>query len=42
MTDSGDFAWDPFGTLHAALWIGADVVAAHFSAHLRPRIRAHG
>jgi hypothetical protein len=20
--DSGDFEWDPFGTLHAALWIG--------------------
>ncbi|WP_034264143.1 hypothetical protein [Actinospica robiniae] len=22
MTDSADFEWDPFGTLHAALWIG--------------------
>ena len=22
MTDSTDFEWDPFGTLHAALWIG--------------------
>ncbi|MBR7832912.1 hypothetical protein KDL01_06540 [Actinospica durhamensis] len=22
MTDAADFAWDPFGTLHAALWIG--------------------
>ena len=22
MPDSGDFEWDPFGTLHAALWIG--------------------
>jgi hypothetical protein len=22
VTDSADFEWDPFGTLHAALWIG--------------------
>lgn len=22
MTDSADFEWDPFGTLHTALWIG--------------------
>ena len=22
MNDSADFEWDPFGTLHAALWIG--------------------